>query len=368
MTMVIDHLDGSIATIAVYVHLGPDIPQHLLLNIERHSELFPNQKIVLVSNQNWENLIPEGVETFLVPKKDENSLLFDEMSKHLDFSFRNGFWQFTFQRLFVLERLHRKYPQRSLLHIESDVILMPNFPWQKFENLRHLAWLPVNMESDIAALVFSPNIALTQILVEELKVFASQNPSTNDMLALRHFALSNPNLHKYLPSITKSTLRGIHAKHLPESLSEKYFGGVFDPLAFGMWNFGHDPKNFFGIRRRYFLDESHYIDPSRVKLSYMNDGLIDSDGIPMFNLHLHSKDLSLFRISWRSSLVGGLSSAATLRKKFNFNLSIFLTLLKQNGRKKTFWEILSNVKGIRLAEKHRLGRWIKKFVKKTFKL
>jgi hypothetical protein len=100
----------------------------------------------------------------------------------------------------------------------------------------------------------------------------------------------------------------------------------------------------------------------------MNDGLIDSDGIPIFNLHLHSKDLSLFRISWRSSLVDGLSSAATLSKKFNFNLSIFLTLLKQNGHKKTIWEILSNVKGIRLAEKYRLGRWIKKFVKKIFKL
>ena len=70
MTMVIDHLDGSIATIAVYVHLGPDIPKHLLFNIERHSELFPNQKIVLVSNQNWGDLIPQNVETFLVPKKD----------------------------------------------------------------------------------------------------------------------------------------------------------------------------------------------------------------------------------------------------------------------------------------------------------
>lgn len=370
---IISYVDQKISndyieTIAVYVHLGPEIPQHLVLNIERHKGLFPSQNIVLISSENWERKLPNEVENFVIPIEELDNDLFNEMSKHLDFTFRKGFWQFTIQRLFVLEKLHLQYPSRSMLHIESDVILMPNFPWKKFENLPYLAWLPVNAESDIAALVFSPKLKRTAELVEYLVRFASLNPNTNDMLALRHFAVMNPDKHRYLPSTTNQTLRKDQTNPLPEGLSISNFGGVFDPLAFGMWNFGQDPKNFFGIRRRYFLDKSHFLDPSKTSLSYTKSELVDSDNIRVFNLHLHSKNLKLFCNNWEASLNNGLREAKSEKNKYNFNPKIFISLMKENGSKSTLWELLANFPGLKRLETHSIGILLKKKIKKIMKL
>jgi len=359
---------GSVEIIAVYVHLGPEIPQHLLLNLDRHAKIFPNQEIVLVSSENWEHKIASKVENFIVPAQMMDSELFKEMSKHLNFSFRHGFWQYTFQRLFVLEALHLKYPDESLLHIESDVVLMPNFPWKGFEKIDYLTWLPVNHESDIAALVFSPNLQLTQELVKSLIAFAITNPDTNDMVALRNFAITNPDKHRYLPSTTDETARYGSEFESPKSLSADFFGGVFDPLAFGMWNFGQDPKNFFGIRRRYFIDDSHYLNPSRVFLTYQKPELRDSYGTAIFNLHLHSKYLKLFGPDWENALRIGLKEANSTDKKYSFSFKIFKSLLKENGPKLTFWEILANFPGIKRLGSNALGKSIKNQIKRILRI
>jgi hypothetical protein len=359
--------NGTIETIAVYVHLGPEIPRHLLLNLERHAALFPNQEIVLISNENWAHKITSKVENLIVPSHMMESDLFKEMSRHLDFSFRKGFWQYTLQRLFVLEAVHSKYQNRSLLHIESDVVLMPNFPWKDFEKISHLAWLPVNHESDIASLVFSPNLRLTQELVRYLVEFATVNPDTNDMVALRNFAISNPDKHKYLPSTTDQTSKNGHQFKSTESLGKDQFGGVFDPLAFGMWNFGQDPKNFFGIRRRYFMDDSHHLDPSRVFLSYQNSELRDSNGTAIFNLHLHSKYLKLFSSDWENKLINGLKEAKLNKKKYSFSYKVFTSILRENGPKLMIWEMLANFPGIKKLERHPFGEFIKNKTKKMLR-
>ncbi len=357
-----------VETIAVYVHLGPDIPKHLLLNLDRHADLFPNQKIVLISNEKWDGKITSKVENFLVPTQMMDSELFKEMSKHLDFSFRKGFWQYTFQRLFVLEALHLKYPERSLLHIESDVVIMPNFPWEEFGNIPHLAWLPVNHESDIAALVFSPNLNMTQELVKSLVEFATLNPDTNDMMALRNFAVRYPDKHKYLPSITIQTLNRKRDSESPESLNSDFFGGIFDPIAFGMWNFGQDPRNFFGIRRRYFIDDSHFVDPSKVFLTYEKSELRDQNGTAIFNLHLHSKYLGLFGPDWEKELRIGLQEAKMNHKKYSFSHNIFKSLLREKGLKLMLWEMLANFPGLKKLQSRSTGKFIKNQVKKMLRV
>ena len=339
--------------VGVYIHLGEDLPKHLVLNLKRHRELFPHQEIVLVSSKNWKDKITAGIENLVLPLDGLQPSIFEAMSNHHNFNFRNGFWKYTLQRLFALEAIHRRYSERQILHIESDVLLMPNFPWGKFEGLDKLAWLPVNSESDIAALLFSPNLKSTLFLISYLCEHAVNNPETTDMFALKSFARNNPTKHYYLPSYTAETEKNIEKKSESHAAAPRVFDGVFDPIAFGLWNFGVDPKNFFGICRRYFIDVTHFIDPSKVRLSYVNSKLMYTSGTELYNLHIHSKNLKLFQENWEKNLINGLKETEKKSKTFYFSLNALIYLIKVNGLIGVIWEMMANIPGIKKLENFR---------------
>lgn len=358
----------NIGIIAVYIHLGGDLPNHLILNLKRHREIFPNQEIVLVSSENWEDKITAGIENLVLSLDELQPSIFKAMSNHHNFDFRNGFWKYTLQRLFALEAIHSKYPEQQLLHIESDVLIMPNFPWDRFELIDKLAWLPVNRESDIAALLFLPNLEATSFFIDYLCEHARQNPKTTDMFALKSFALQNPTKHYYLPSYNEETYRKIEDFSPSNEIPPLIFGGYFDPIAFGIWNFGVDPKNFFGIRRRYFIDRTHFVDPSKVTLSYDNSKLMDTSGTELYSLHIHSKNLSLFKTNWEVNLIEGLKEAETKSKSLHFSPKALVNLIKVNGLVRTIWEIIANIPGIKKFENFSLFNLVKIRIKKILNL
>jgi hypothetical protein len=364
----VNQLSTCTSIIAVYIHLGNEIPKHLLLNLTRHMDLFPSQHVVLVSSNDWQHELPVGIDNFVLSNSQLESSIFDEMSNFLNFEFRKGFWKFTLQRLFVLEILHREYPHTELLHIESDVILMPNFPWNNFKNISKLAWLPVNSEYDIAALLYSPNLEYTGELVQFLSKHIADYPNTNDMKALRSFVIENPEKHRYLPSFTKETLRKNLSETEPKRVEIESFEGIFDPLAFGMWCFGQDPKNSLGLSRRYVLDESHLLDPSQVHLSLIGEELVDSTGKQVYNLHIHSKSLGLFGKDWKHKLHDGLLEARNQENAKHFLPSVFAGLVRSNGFLATFWEIMGNMPILKWATKYPNGKRIKNQLKSLLRI
>jgi len=354
--------------IAVYIHLGGDLPKHLILNLKRHRELFPQQEIVLVSSENWKDEISTGIENLVLSLDELQPSIFKEMSNYHNFDFRNGFWKYTLQRLFAFEAIHRKYPDQQLLHIESDVLIMPNFPWDRFELIDKLAWLPVNSESDIATLLFLPNLKSTLFLMDYLYKHTTDKPETTDMFALKSFAMKNPTKHYYLPSYTRVTNKNLEVISESNLIPPGIFEGTFDPIAFGLWNFGVDPKNFFGIRRRYFIDPTHFVDPSKVRLFYTKSKLIDTSGNELYNLHIHSKNLSLFQKNWEINLIKGLKEVESRSKRLNFSPGVFLDLIKLNGSVRILWELVANIPGIRQLENYTFGKYLKNNVKKFLKL
>ena len=350
--------------IAVYVHLGPSIPTHLKLNIERHREIFPTQEITLIVDQEVEFGEFKNIDIFKVDSESLESELFAQMSKYLNFEFRNGFWKYTLQRFFALNLYHSFVSDKALLHIESDVLVMPDFPWQEFLKLGTLAWLKVNDEVDVAALVFSPKFTDTDFLISKLRIYASKNPKINDMEALQMFASEFPDRHYYLPSRTHTCSRSGKELSNSESKALSRFGGVFDPLAFGLWYFGQDPKNSFGLSKRYVDDESHFVSPADAGLSLVGNSLKLTDETKVFSLHLHNKKLSLFGMSWKSNLYRGLNQAQFRSNALGFEWKAFYRSLQGRSFKGNVWLILGSTPFLRKLRKIRLLESVKDSLKR----
>lgn len=354
--------------IAVYVHLGPNLPEHLKLSLNRHRQLFPSQEIVLITSHDQHFFTSALINQFKVNTDELEADLFKEMSNKLDFNFRKGFWKYTLQRFFAIGEFHKENSSKSLTHIESDVLLMPNFPWQKFAELTNLAWLKVNSEIDVAAIVHFPTLNHTQKLMEEISQLSRLNPGTNDMLVLHEAAINLKHLHEYLPSLTSSNTQKRESLNVSNEKSLNYFGGIFDPLNLGLWYFGQDPKNSFGLRKRYVGDSSHDLIPIDSQLELDSGKLWDKNGTLIFSLHVHSKYLPLFGENWESALELGLEEARTNKRRISFDFKALTLALKGRRLRQNFWILISFIPGIGQLRRIRAIESLKDQLKRLFKI
>ena len=332
----------------MFVHLGKSIPRHLLLSLDRQLALFPNTPCVLILNYPPSIQLPRKIRIEMYATSLETEILFQEASKSMDHSFRGGFWKYTFERLFALQKYHEKNPKAKLLHIESDVLLLPNFPWDKFLTYDSIAWLNVNTTHDVAALVYLPNLMATKSLCDFLRKELSKNPDTTDMHALLSFARSFPQNHRYLPSLNDSNAREAISGLLEENIdSASHFDGFFDPLALGIWYFGQDPKNNYGISTRYIDQKHHFLSATKVHLAFKEGHLKDQLGNEWFSIHLHSKNLNLFGPTWEKWLTKYLDEAAKQTHKHFFSLPALRVALQDRPIKEHLWHGLAQIGWLR---------------------
>lgn len=354
--------------IAVYVHLGPNLPKHLELSLNRHLDIFPGQNLVLITSHDQHFNLPREIEQFKVNTDELEADLFKEMSKELDFDFRKGFWKYTLQRFFAIGEFHLSHPTRSLTHIESDVILMPNFPWEDFARLEKLAWLRVNSKVDVAAIVHFPTANHTKALLGEVSRLARLNPGTNDMLVLHDAAGVLKTQHEYLPSLTNSNANQRVTLSATEEASLKNFGGIFDPLNLGLWYFGQDPKNSFGVRKRYVGDLSHDLNPIQTDLKYESGILSDKSGTTIFSLHIHAKYLPLFGPNWERALHLGLIEARGKHRRISFSLRALILALKGRKLRQNIWVLAALIPGLNYLRRIRAIESLKNRVKNLFQI
>jgi hypothetical protein len=307
-------------------------------------KLFPERIPILVTNRGCKisrrirksNTVIEYVddEWFLAHKKYRNG------------DFRKGFWQLTLNRIYVLALIHHKY-QVPILHIESDVLLMKDFPWKKFDNFEKIAWLNVSIDHDIAALLFSPSAVLTEHLVEELKICVDRDPNKTDMTSMIEVTKILQDTFSYLPSCPLEWSRFSTAKKELENTRAlaEYFGGYFDPAALGIWNLGQDPRNHFGRSRIHIDPNTHKIDPSKATLSIEGGHHVhDQYGNKVFSLHVHSKNNRLFKNKSGKYLEQLLSLSSQKQTHSKFYWTKFVLSLFDYPFPKNIWVLISSTK------------------------
>jgi len=294
----------------VFIQLGKDLPSHLSPNLMLVHQMFPQTRINLVTSKGV--VIGSDIAKFVSQMEYESNPEIEKLLKvkSRNPSFRNGFWRYSLERLFAIAYLHEKRPDKSLLHIESDVLLLQGFPLEKFRSIETIAWMSVDSKKDIASLMFFPDVVASQIFLDDLVEFVTNAESPTDMTALNHLRIWNPSKYCLLPTWNRG-LPELHSNLNTESVTEAVFSsGIFDAAGIGMWLTGFDPRNSYGFIN-YFATKDlrnaeFLVDPSSYTLELTQDGELfyknDLVYIQVYNLHIHSKSLSIFSMNWIKEL------------------------------------------------------------------
>jgi len=217
-------------------------------------------------------------------------------------AFRQGFWNYSIMRLFAVLDYSISHPSKFLLHLESDISIFQNFPFNRLAESQLPAWFKFNESHDVASIFVIPGPKDAQWLrgqfLNELKI----NPALTDMTLLSSVARNNPNQIEYLPIARRENdilIRVSDRNSMGARLvSDKYkdFEGVFDSAPMGMWLLGQDPRNHFGKIIRYRALPESLVQPEEAKFKFNDKSniLTLEDGTPIFNLHVHSKELRYF--------------------------------------------------------------------------
>ena len=324
----------------VFVHLGRNIPGHLVENFLSFKARFPELEVKLIISDDCK-----------VPKRlSSNHLYFDNSAKRdylfLDFDydlkFRNQFWRKSIERIMAVCEYQINNLNTAVLHLESDILILPNFPFHIFERISSIAWQNYNDDRDVASILYIPDIGASAWLYKKLSEQISKDKTITDMSALRAIRRAHPAVCHVIPNLPAGNHLADNPKHLFLSAPPVNYvqtNGVFDSAQIGMWLLGMDPRNTYGVLRlhnRGILDSGEApIDPSRMSYSMddvggLHAGFEDGKTYPIFSLHVHSKELQLFKLDYSRPLrnyvkLGNAEKSPVSRFSTGVLLKMFIT-------------------------------------------
>lgn len=322
----------------VFVHLGTRIPEHLLLNMKRFIKLFPEIPVTLVTDQEYSEREFSKLLNIWRYSPDSN---LDVLNAGRDISYRFGFWRTSIERFFAISKFHRERAGIMLLHVESDVLILPNFPWSELCSLETLSWNPYNSELDVAGLVLLPSWQHTENLVQAISREFVLDNTLNDMEILKRISSSQSPSNTYL--------RFSPAFEVEKEAEPATFPGVFDGACIGVWLTGQDPRNHFGtvIYHDNTLVERDGTVVNPAEYSYKTDTLgniamVNFAGveIPLYNLHIHSKNVKLFGDNWKKELDRLILLSSNKNVLSEFKIDVLWSLLKTVRTPKSFFRLI----------------------------
>jgi hypothetical protein len=280
------------AITVAFVYLGGKLPKYAKSNLTMLIKKFPNLKFVLISD-NAENNQVDGLDFFFF----NSSSTYRELSSEstLDYQFRQGFWIHAMNRFAAISAYMAEYSRLPLIHFELDVWIAENFPFSAFHDLNsELAYsLPAASEGS-AAVLFLRDYNAALKLSEIVRDSVQKNPTSTDMTVLREIYDNKLMNVKVLPISPDKKMA-----------ADDVFGRfLFDPSTWGMYFLGQDPRNSRGLQIFHRQEKHHEVKPADYDV--VSDGrtiqiLKDSAEFSLVNLHVHSKDIRIFRDVRKSS-------------------------------------------------------------------
>jgi hypothetical protein len=341
---------------ALFVHLGEEVPKHLISNLGIVQANFPQQKIHLIVNTPPSDKVLDlpRVEVHVLEVSDEINSILNELAP--DKKFREGFWRLTLERLLILEKFHKSMPDTKFLHIESDIFLFPNFPFDKFDSLKKISWIKVSSTRDVAAIVYLPNSMETTTFIKRMVNVLISRGWLDDMEMLSTLMNEFGTEYEYLPSLNPSQMELKSSSHSSKKTNRQLtsnfelFDGIFDGAQLGIWLTGWDPRNSYGFTR--VRDESHisdasgFLNPKNVTfllddsncLHYFSEGR----GTNVYMLHIHSKSLKFFSEGWAHQFKRLINKNFESTKVVDFNFKMLIQLLVMNRRNGTLLRYILN--------------------------
>jgi len=241
---------------------------------------------------------------------------FNDETKHEIGGFRSGFWRFTTERLFLLLDAMVMLKINECIHLENDNLLYVRIDSILPTLRREYPGLAVEPHGSIlctAGFLYVQQVSALRALL----LYMTDFPATDEMQSLARFRdQTNSTVIGLLPVISPADCLSINITMFSSNFYS--LGGLFDAAPHGQYIGGPDPRNNVGgpgfvntaTGLPYRVDDFEYrwkIDTAtnlgrfyihRLHRVSKSDGCASSSEIaewyPLFQLHVHSKDLLNF--------------------------------------------------------------------------
>ena len=215
---------------------------------------------------------------------------------NIDTHFRNGFWELTSKRLFLVHSLMREYEIVDVIHLENDVLVYYNCELL-FNTLDiNKIHFPVDTSyRAIASIMYIPDSNIFGFIL------SLYNTNLTDMQNLSVIQRMTPYLFDNFPICFQESDFTDEQRYVTQLFSK--FKMVFDGAAIGQFLGGIDPRNTVNNENTVgFVSKECVIKYDKYKIIWQTDKndikrpFIDHENnlIPIFNLHIHSKNLKMF--------------------------------------------------------------------------
>jgi len=266
---------------------------YTLLNIEQLLRL--NYKsIYVLTNEIFFEKFDKYKEVINIVKIEDLKDNYDFFSKTtLDKEFRNGFWALTSQRLFYIYAFMEKTNLKNVIHLENDVLLYYNFNEIEDKLSDEYIYIPFDtFNRNILSIVYIPNCDVFKNVLNnydytknDMENFKQIKESCN---SIDHFPIFNQddgNIENEISFVSKNF---------------NNFKYIFDAAAIGQYLGGVDPNNISGCTIG-FVNETCVVKYNNFDFFWKNVNnvmkpfvQINNEIIPIFNLHIHCKNLNKF--------------------------------------------------------------------------
>jgi hypothetical protein len=267
----------------VLVHIGSHFPEYVNYCIRKAKSVSRIDIHLLISRVHF-NKIEDSVSLFaledIIPSSKRKQ--FEARSK-LDSKGMDGFWKYATMRFFFLYEHILSNNLTDVFHIENDNLIYLDFldKLEQFQEKQMWCVMDSTTRCIPSFLYFKDSNIIARLLDT---CIAHSSRGSNDMFALGEFRNNNSDVG-VLP------ICGTYADPIDLMFYENAskFNCIFDAAAVGQYIGGVDPRNG-SANTIGFINETSPVKCNRARVEWI-DKKPYLNGLPLVNLHIHSKDL-----------------------------------------------------------------------------
>lgn len=267
--------------------------EYILINIQQLIKL-KHENIYVITNKHLENHfdnLKSKIKLLFVEDLKDDTFHYLEHSVYANDDFRGGFWKLTSYRLFVVYEFMKIYNIEHVVHLENDVPIYYNCE-TLVPFLNKKMYIPFDSyQRNIASIVYIPNQTIYYEILKEYD-FSKTDMENFSRIQQKTSLIENFPIFKTNESMDEFKF-----------VTKNYdvFKFIFDGAAIGQYLGGVDPRNIPGDTRG-FVNETCIVKYNQYEFLWKNGDdnikrpflICEGEEIPIFNLHIHSKNLSDF--------------------------------------------------------------------------
>lgn len=288
----------------IFIHLGSEYyPDYIVHAIRQARKWNPSAEIYFIAEACHASKAAEYPCKFVSLDTIETSAKRAEFCRRskLDMKFRNGFWRYTTERLFVLEDFMNSREIMECIHLENDNMIYFDLEYMLptlREEYRGIAAPYLGKGEITFGILYVANVNT----LSNLNVFllGMSHTGQNEMKLGCQFILENRGEADFLPVVSNECDVRDEDFHYATAHGSA-FRGVFDAAAYGQYLGGIDERNGDGLQIGFVNKTSAFpSDQFEYKPVKFDDSLMfwsahrHGNSWPIYVLHVHSKYLEMF--------------------------------------------------------------------------